>query len=371
MKENGNMPNLHKLQPPHFAGIDYIKVVACFSVLLVHFRLNVQYTIPANTFGRFVALFMATDYELFITSVPLFFMCTGYLMLNKKFSYDYYIKLGKVLLLYLMCSLLTYVILVAIKHQTLAVHQIWDGIRTYQLIGYAWYVKIYATLYLLIPFINLLIARFNEANKYWLLALIGVLMLAVGLPTPLSTGFGINFPINYHVIYQLYPYVYYLIGAYLRKFPIKINWQWLLSVEILTTVAGIGINMLRRAPFVGGEEGNYPSLLVMVQSLALFMLINALANRPTKWVSWLSKYTLPIYLMSFVVDMYIYPFFIHLLGSGKATIPYALVIGIVVFGLSLALTLIAEAVTNFIWPYLYRVLGMPQMLWRKPVKVSQ
>lgn len=343
-----NMSNVSKNHPQHFIGIDYIKVFACFAVLLVHFRLNIQYTIPANIFGRYVALFMATDYQLFITSVPLFFMCTGYLMLNKRFSYQYYIKLGRVLLLYVICSLLTYMILVAVKQQTLSIGQIWNGIWSYQLISYAWYVRIYAILYLLIPILNIIINYFDENNKYWLLLMIGILMIAIGLPTPLASGFGINLPINLHVIYQLYPYVYYLIGAYLRKFPININWFWILSLEIITTLAGIGINMLRRNPFVGGAEGNYPSLLVMMQAVALFMLINVLAKWSHKWITWLSKYTLPIYLMSFVVDMFVYPFFIHWLGSGKATLPFALLIVVIVFGLSLGLTLIAEAITNLI-----------------------
>lgn len=348
-----------------FEGINYVKCFACIAVLLVHFRLNVQNAIPANFFDFKSALFMALDYQLFIVCVPLFFICTGFLMLNKKFSYDYYIKLCKILLLYVICSLISYFILLIFKHQSLSVTQIIDGIKNYKLIEYAWYVKTYVIMYLLFPFINLIIKQFNENNKWLFEVLIISLITLIGVPTFLMNVGQLPFNFNLHIIYQIYPYVYYLIGAYFRKFHRIYNLKILLSLEILVFVLAVFWNLLKANPYAGGAEGSYPSVVIFIQSILLFLLINQFFTKNNKFVTTISKYTLPIYLLSFCVDQLVYSFLLQLAPTAKILLPFILLIVAFNFSISFGLSFIAEKITDIIWKPLYFILKLPEKIFIK------
>ena len=74
-------------------SIDYVKVWASFSVISIHFRLNVQEIIPIETFGKWTSLFFSVIYQIFIPCVPLFLIATGYLMHRKTYSLKYYITI--------------------------------------------------------------------------------------------------------------------------------------------------------------------------------------------------------------------------------------------------------------------------------------
>lgn len=70
-------------------NIDLIKSIAVFSVISVHFFLNVGlYEIIINSSNMYIAIFFRT---LFMICVPLFIITTGYLMKDKTLSKKYYL----------------------------------------------------------------------------------------------------------------------------------------------------------------------------------------------------------------------------------------------------------------------------------------
>lgn len=171
-----------------YAGINYIKAFACISVLLVHFRHNLELLIPRTEYGFRTGIFMSIDYQLFVICVPLFFMCTGFLMVNKKFSYEYYVKFVKVLLLYFFCCLLTWLLLALFTHQEISLVSFWKGVVNFNFIEYAWYVKLYGILYLFIPLVNLI---FSSLEKYKIVSgiIISLILLIIGIAPMLLSGF--------------------------------------------------------------------------------------------------------------------------------------------------------------------------------------
>lgn len=351
---------------PQFEGINYIKSFACVSVLLVHFRLNLEMSIPAKFFDLKSAIFMAVDYQLFVICVPLFFMCTGYLMLNKRFSYDYYIKLGKILLLYIVCSLMSYGILALIDGRVFSIKQIIHLMMNYQLIEYAWYVKTYALIYLFFPFVNMFIRLFNKENKWIFEVILLMIIVLIGLPPLLINVGQLPFNVPMKAIYQLYPIMYYLIGAYFRKFGRTYKMGALITLEGFTILLAVGWNIVKRSPYTGTAEGYYPSIVLVIQAALLFLIINQFfnqLNKPNKVITAISKRTLSIYLLSFCIDQLVYPFLLHHAPSAKFLLPFIILIVGFNFTLSFGLAFIAEHITNFVWPKIYWLLKLPEKLF--------
>lgn len=354
-----------------FTSINYIKAFACIAVLFVHFRLNLQGMIPSNYFNFKSALFMGIDYQLFIICVPLFFMVTGFLMVNKAFSYSYYIKLGKIILTYVLCSLLTYLILYYFKGQELSWHVIWQQIINYKLINYAWYVKTYLMIYLFFPFLNMFVKLFNAQNKWIFEVLLIIGVTVIGLPTFLMNVGPLPFAFNLDVVYKLYPILYYLIGAYFRKFHREYNLAKLVTLEIFVIISVIGWNMLKRNPYVGGAEGNYPSIILFIQAILLFLILNQVCNKPNKIIDIISKHTLTIYLMSYCVDQIVYAYLLQFVASPKELLPFIIIIVGFNFSVSFGLAWFVDQITNLIWPKLYLILSTPELAIRKIIKINR
>ena len=80
---------------PRFAGIDIVKILACFFVVSVHFFRNCGfYNTPITPDFGTLAIY---GRWLTFTCVPLFMITTGFLMKNKKLSGKYYLGITRVL----------------------------------------------------------------------------------------------------------------------------------------------------------------------------------------------------------------------------------------------------------------------------------
>ena len=90
---------------PYFAGIDIVKILAVFLVVSVHFFLyNGFYYEPltnSSALGPIAFRWLA------YICVPLFMIATGYLMKNKTLSKNYYLGALRVLILYLVISVIS------------------------------------------------------------------------------------------------------------------------------------------------------------------------------------------------------------------------------------------------------------------------
>ena len=92
---------------PRFAGIDIVKILACFFVTAVHFFRNSGfYNMPITKDCGTFAIYIRW---LTFTCVPLFMITTGFLMKNKKLSGRYYLGIIRVLVLYIVISLIAFI----------------------------------------------------------------------------------------------------------------------------------------------------------------------------------------------------------------------------------------------------------------------
>lgn len=345
-------------------SIDYVKLVACISVIAVHFRLNLIELIPLDTFGPTTSLSMAIIYQIFITCVPLFLISTGFLTYGKNYNFSYYKRVLKLFSLYVLCSLVTYFMMNQFFGKVLSILDIVKAIEFYKLIPYSWYIEMYLGLALIIPFLSILMDRLNKNEAlYFLIAL----LFLVSIPLMINSNPKLNPYIHLPASWtSLFPLVYYAIGAIFKKYYHEIELKpnqskMLITIYFLVTLLGIHINYINATPMVGGTEGGYGSLIIVVQSTSLFLLIYHFFKSKNIFVANVSKLTLPIYLMSYLADQIVYRFFMNLLGNPKSLFFFFVPIILCVFALSWLFAFIMNYINNYIFFFCRKILKIREL----------
>lgn len=159
-------------------GIDLIKSLALIFVFALHFILhNDMYSVNVNNWGMYLMVLVRT---LCMTCVPLFLMATGYLMNQKIFSKKYYMKIDRILIMYVIISLVIWLFRVYYMQEVIPLKVGISEMLGYSSAGYQWYVEMYIGLYLLIPFLNKFWHSLEQKEKK---QIIGVISLLVTVPT--------------------------------------------------------------------------------------------------------------------------------------------------------------------------------------------
>lgn len=328
---------------PRNINIDIIKVLASFSVIGVHFFLNTGFyeEVISGPVG-FAAVVLRTC---FMMCVPLFIISTGYLMINKEPTKEYFFKIWHVLVPYFVCSCLCMFWRIGVFNQGYSLYTFFRAIFDFTASSYSWYVEMYIGLYLLIPFINVVCSGISKQQYRWFLV---VLLIICSVPSLFNFNDKL-FP-NWWAD-TLYPVLYYVGGGYLRKYGIPTQpgkaLLFYISALMIFSAGNFALCML----LDGGAFGwpvytGWGSFENVTLSTLLFIGIMGLktdglsAHVRTIFVG-LSKLTLHAYLLSWIADKTIYPIIRDHFGSfndlfpiGMLTIPlnaaFAFVAGYVV-----------------------------------------
>lgn len=289
-------------------NIDLLKCIAIVFVVGVHFFLHTNYYGQSFTFKSiFLSSFI---WMILMTCVPLFIMTTGYLMKDKTYSEDYFIKLLPVIGIYaLTAAVYTFFDMRVVNEEYLG--KLFENIFSFS--HYAWYVNLYIGLYMLIPFLN---AGFNSlTSRKNQVVVLGILVLFTIVPPTLSllNNNEQNFMILPHIIPDywkgLWPITYYLLGAFLASSKKKSSFKELVFVIFILDILSIfGLVAISETSF-GIEYSVLPVFLL--SSLIFYSVIHLKVSIKNEWlqrvVLFISKNTLPIYLLSVIGDYYWYP----------------------------------------------------------------
>ena len=269
-------------------ALDVIRIFAFFSVVSVHFFLNSGYY-ETTILGA--ELYIATLFRsFFMICVPLYMLLTGYLMHNKKASRQYYGKLCPIVGEYILASFFCMASRAIYTGRTPAAFltefflQI-PGIFSFEAAPYSWYVEMYIGLFLLIPYLNILYNNLEGKEKKG--RFIFTLLLLSGIPEILNSvsffapwKFTYNDPAQILTVFpdwwsNIYPILYYFIGAYLSEYPLKLSKIKAVAILILANISVATISYINSlgTNFIVGPWQRHQSFYVVIQAVMVFHII--------------------------------------------------------------------------------------------------
>ena len=287
-------------------GLDLIRALAIIFVLSVHFLMNTAFYITPMSGA---SMFLQTALRwLFLTCVPLFLLLTGFLQWRKVPERAYFKKITFVLGVYVFFAVLAVLFKVLVQGEPGGFWYWLRGICSFSVIGYGWYVRMYIGLFLLAPFLNILYHALEGRRAKE--GLIAVMVLVTGVPGLLQGAGWANFIMpNWWA--GIYPMTYYFMGAYLREYQPKIDKR--LGLGLIVGIIALESWLTMWA--AGGGKfvaifGYYDSVAVMILAGLLFVTCYDLEIKSqalNKVCERLSRFSLDIYLCSYITDTFFYP----------------------------------------------------------------
>lgn len=306
-------------------GADIIRCLAFFLVVSVHFFLNSGYYYVAVEGPRMFVMTFMRNFS--IICVPLFMTLSGYLMRKKELSVKYYKKLGKTYLTYVLASVFCISFSVIFLKEAFSIKKLLFSVLEFSGAPYSWYVEMYISFFLLVPFLNLIYN--NIPSKRWKQFLVLVFIIITALPSVVNAyNFSFTGGEWWHqpslsnayqkIIPQwwtgIYPVTYYFIGSYLSEFKPKIKPFLNVLLIFVTTLISAAYSFWRsyKINFVWGDWCAYQSLFsVIITTLVFILFINISYTSFPKVITVLLKKMSSLcfgaYLLSWIFDSIFYP----------------------------------------------------------------
>lgn len=212
-------------------GLDLLRILALLFVAGLHFFMNVGFYEQVVDGPRMYIMVVLRN--AFMVCVPLFLVISGAVMGDKKPSAGYFLGILKVITIYLLASVCCGAYRMFVSGD-MNLREVIYGIFTFQTASYSWYIEMYLGLFLLVPFLNMLYDALQTQKKKKLL--LAVMLTLTALPSVMNIwrldglGWWLNpasNPVYHQLVPQywesLFPLTYFLLGRYLREYPIKIS----------------------------------------------------------------------------------------------------------------------------------------------------
>lgn len=363
-------------QNKRHTGLDLLRILAMFFVAGLHFFMNIGFYEQVVDGPRMYIMVVLRN--TFMVCVPLFLVISGMVMGEKKPTAGYFLGIIKVIAIYLLASLCCGAYKMFVSHEQ-SLREMIYGIFTYQTASYGWYVEMYLGLFLLVPFLNMVYdALQSRKNKKILLA---VMLILTALPSVVNIwrldgpAWWLN-PVSNQVHHQfvpqywesLFPLTYFLVGRYLREYPIQISKRVNLGLIAAVIVFNGAFSYYRSHGDIfvwGGWQswGALPNVVLAGLLANLFVQIRC-ENWKTgarKAAAAVSNWVLGAYLVSAIFDEVLY----KLLNQRVTVVHYRLewfpviVLGVAVCSLALSAVLYG----------IYSITGAKVMQWlRKKIE---
>lgn len=310
VQSKNSVTMVHK---PYYAGIDILKIIAALFVVGVHsFLYNGFYYEPIT--DRQFIIPIATRWITY-TCVPIFMTVSGYLMKNKKLEKKYYLGLLRVIVIYIVVS----IICMRFNHEHYGTEfdswSILRGFLQYSNANYGWYVNYYIALFAFIPFLNM---AFNGLeNKKQRFALVATVAIFTIFARSLYIGFdrAEQSRLLPDYLNGAWPIAYYYAGAFIREYPPKRCFRNKLLIFAVLAAAVIFItestykhsseNVEENYRFLSWHFNDYGTYPVFIIAVCIFLLLFdiTIRNKVAEFIiKQLSGATFALYLISYVFD---------------------------------------------------------------------
>ena len=274
-------------------GLDIIRIIAMILVVTVHsttFNNWAEIKHDVNIINFLVTAVRFLSY----TCVPLFIMLTGYLCKDKQPNKQYYKKIIRIIIEYLICSIIICLFKIYFLDMKFTFLEFLKQIITFNMADYSWYINMYIGLFLLIPFFNILYNNIPSQLQKTLLIIFLIVIFSL-------TSTCLPFSWNYWV--TAYPLMYYFMGCYLRDIKLHINKYWLIPIMLFMVIIEAILSMFNVTFFT---IENHSNIFCVVICFCIFMLFYnnfvSKQNLLIKYIRKISNTSLSFFLLSFVFD---------------------------------------------------------------------
>ncbi len=295
------------MQQTRHSALDFIRSCAIFFVIAIHF-FGLHTELKTAEFKGVSLFIQSMAYFFFQICIPLFILLTGYLNINKSISKKYYKNGLKVIISYIIFSILSILFRKYYLHEEYSLMKWLLKILDFSAIPYAWYIEMWIGLFLLTPFLNILYNGIpTQRNK---MLLIGILFAMTALPDLLNR-YGLHLLPGFWK--QCYPLTFYFIGAYIQEYKPQIN-KWIgvaiiLAVCIITPLFNLLlIHNHALIQVLGSGNGVFGTLIAIVFFLICYQM-DIKSKKISTTITIISLLSLDIYLCSYIFDSLYYPYF--------------------------------------------------------------
>lgn len=351
------------------ASLDLLRSIAVFFVISIHFLSYIgMYELKTQGIGMFAAAFLRV---LFRACIPLFLMLSGYFQYNKRPTKQYYIKISRIAVSYVICGILCQGLIAIINRGDWSIKSAVLSFFDFTAVPYGWYIALYLGLYLLIPFINILWSALDNKQKNILLISLIILTVAPSI----FNGFCFTGDVwyqatqdNYSVLLNewwktIYPITYYCMRIWLRENKDRIVFN-MKHIYFALAAALLIFSSMNYLKFYGGlfqftadtSESGYQAATIAI--LIFIICKNVKINNKTiqKTVGFFSKLSLEMYMISYVFDRVIYHFINEKIHSFEIKLALYPLICVLIFALSAcAAFIINKATESLVKKLTYRI----------------
>jgi len=309
------MTGMEIMEKKRLFGPDAVRAAAALLVIAEHFFLNTHYY-DVPLIGPTMALCTWLR-MLFMSCTPMFMMLTGWLCIRKMWKKGYLRGLLPVLAVWLLSSFLCLLFRRYWMKEPITMASAILSVLDFTAVPYGWYVEMYLGLFLLMPFLNAAWDAVDRTGRRNLLLALLTLTLIPGV---------IN---HYHQVLPdwwsgLYPVAYYVLGAWLKEYPLKLKNSRLLLGWLGIAALTAALRWLDTGGdvFTWANFADRSSALVAAQSVCLFSFLSRCSGeRCPAWLRrgtvFLAKLSLPLFLASYISDNLFYPYYCALLPNMK------------------------------------------------------
>ncbi|WEV65988.1 acyltransferase [Bifidobacterium sp. ESL0764] len=318
-------------QRPRIIGLDIIKSLAIFLVVLIHYCYYTNFIAftPANEFGILIAAI----------GVPLFFMVNGYLLLHARFDFGKHKhRIVQTLVVLLVWEIVSLPIISWLNNRTPIS---WKNVPGYLLgtpwtdspLGYFWFMNALIAIYLVFPMLKQ--AYDSQKGRHylgWLTVILIILTLVANDGNNLVDAIGfythttIAEPFGYLVDFNIFgkysfALIYFLLGgfvedisAFLTKITGKRHWLAnlaLVVVFILGWLMALCLWLYQRANKISlgfGLTNGYMTFSTLFMTVSLFILLMEIKTLPkvlTKLITIAGANTLSTYYLHMMLILII------------------------------------------------------------------
>lgn len=299
----GGGNSLNSKSQYRIVGLDLVRCLAIALVIGGHFFLHSSFFSMAFDW----TLFPLGMFQTFIQiNVPLFLMLTGYLNINKQISSNYYRGLVRVLVSYLVISIITILVRHFYLHDTHTLVEWLMSITDFSGIMYAWYIEMWIGLFLITPFLGLLWRAIDSKRLHQVL--IATMFVLVALPD-FFNRYSLHLVPGYWS--NMYPVAFFFLGAYVRTYqPSPRRWLWAVVIAFCC-INPIATLIMSNWQHLGRPIGSGHGIIGMPLTMLVFMLLYKLDLRSgllRRLIMRISSLSLDMYLFSAIIDLVVYAF---------------------------------------------------------------